>query len=239
MDVEEAKVDEETPEDQGEKPQRPPMGGRRGSLLRRTDDRKDHLKKLFLKEKIRSKRFKSLADLSASLEDEKSTLAGEDSQYLKDLQKEVDEETDEASSTLGEVEAILKRNGVDVHSPGHGGLVERPLEVRVNNFSFTACVDASSAEIKTVYNSSFLYPINQFFKRLRHGQALFPNNESQKKILQNISLDFKPGKSYLVLGPPGAGKTTLLKAIAGLLRPAKKDTVEGSVSYNGRTLEVS
>jgi ABC-type multidrug transport system ATPase subunit len=43
---------------------------------------------------------------------------------------------------------------------------------------------------------------------------------------------------YLVLGPPTSGKSTLLRAITANLHPGKEDTLEGTIKYNGTTLEV-
>jgi heme ABC exporter ATP-binding subunit CcmA len=37
--------------------------------------------------------------------------------------------------------------------------------------------------------------------------------------LRKISLEFEPGRTYVLLGENGAGKSTLLRVIAGLLRP--------------------
>jgi Fe-S cluster assembly ATP-binding protein len=37
----------------------------------------------------------------------------------------------------------------------------------------------------------------------------------KKRILNDISLDFKPGKTYAVMGPNGSGKSTLASAIMG------------------------
>lgn len=37
--------------------------------------------------------------------------------------------------------------------------------------------------------------------------------------LRKISLEFQPGRCYVLLGENGAGKSTLLRVIAGLLRP--------------------
>lgn len=37
----------------------------------------------------------------------------------------------------------------------------------------------------------------------------------KKRILNGISLDFKPGKTYAIMGPNGSGKSTLASAIMG------------------------
>jgi ABC-type nitrate/sulfonate/bicarbonate transport system ATPase subunit len=62
----------------------------------------------------------------------------------------------------------------------------------------------------------------------------------KKPILSNINLVLKPGRTYVVLGPPESGKSSLLKAIAGRLpvtkggKPRKdKPHHEGRVEYNG------
>jgi iron(III) transport system ATP-binding protein len=46
----------------------------------------------------------------------------------------------------------------------------------------------------------------------------------QKKVLQGISIDLKPGEIFGIVGASGGGKSTLLKIIAGLL-DASKGTV--------------
>jgi heme ABC exporter ATP-binding subunit CcmA len=38
--------------------------------------------------------------------------------------------------------------------------------------------------------------------------------------LRKISLEFEPGRCYILLGENGAGKSTLLRVIAGLLKPS-------------------
>lgn len=47
-------------------------------------------------------------------------------------------------------------------------------------------------------------------------------------IIQNITMDFTPGKVTVLLGPNGCGKSTLLKAALGLLPP-----MSGEVLYDG------
>jgi heme ABC exporter ATP-binding subunit CcmA len=47
--------------------------------------------------------------------------------------------------------------------------------------------------------------------------------------LRQVSVDFEPGRCYVVIGENGAGKSTLLRILAGLLRPSfGKVTVFGS-----------
>ena len=38
----------------------------------------------------------------------------------------------------------------------------------------------------------------------------------RKKVLENINLNFTPGKIYGIVGENGAGKTTLFRCVAGL-----------------------
>lgn len=54
---------------------------------------------------------------------------------------------------------------------------------------------------------------------------------ADKKILQNISFNLKPGEHLSLLGESGCGKSTLLKLIYGLLH-----LENGSISYNGKQL---
>jgi phospholipid/cholesterol/gamma-HCH transport system ATP-binding protein len=53
----------------------------------------------------------------------------------------------------------------------------------------------------------------------------------EKKIFDDISLEFERGKITAIMGPSGTGKTTLLKIIGGQLFP-----VRGSVIVNGRNV---
>lgn len=46
--------------------------------------------------------------------------------------------------------------------------------------------------------------------------------------VDNISIDFTPGKIYALLGSNGSGKTTLMKMVAGLVKPTS-----GSITLSG------
>lgn len=48
---------------------------------------------------------------------------------------------------------------------------------------------------------------------LRHLRAGYPN----RPVLEDITLDFRPGEVLAVIGPNGCGKSTLLRAANGLL----------------------
>jgi len=54
---------------------------------------------------------------------------------------------------------------------------------------------------------------------------------SDKKVIDNFSLAFAPGKFYGIIGPNGCGKTTLLDLILKHLKPKS-----GNILYKGKTL---
>lgn len=58
----------------------------------------------------------------------------------------------------------------------------------------------------------------------------YPNSE--KKVLENISIDINSGEIIAVVGENGSGKTTLSKVITGLYEPTK-----GDIFYNGKSFK--
>ena len=52
-----------------------------------------------------------------------------------------------------------------------------------------------------------------------------------KKILQDIHLQFEPGKIHMILGPNGSGKTSLLKIASGQL-----EATQGTVFYDQKAI---
>ncbi|MGL4569918.1 MAG: ABC transporter ATP-binding protein [Clostridium sp.] len=56
--------------------------------------------------------------------------------------------------------------------------------------------------------------------------------DKDKKIIDNLSVDFEKGKFYTVIGPSGSGKTTFLSLISGLDK--RKD---GEILYCGKNVD--
>jgi len=100
------------------------------------------------------------------------------------------------------------------------------IDIKMKGLGFSVICskdDQQRHEVKTVYNQSFPYKLFKFI--IRKWDVIFNNKENdpdtpqleERFILKDINLHLKPGKSYLLLGPPASGKTSLLKAIASLL----------------------
>lgn len=223
--------------------------GRRGSVLyQNTDeDRDDHLRKLFVKRRLKDRAVKNLresmqvGDLKAPIFSEVSDVVGDDSalgqmdvSFLKECREELHDELDkdEESAKIQVMEDIIKEYKPIVN-------FETPLEVRMENVTYTVPKDENSNKIMTVYNSSFLYRFVKIYERIRQGERLRDKKEkAHKDVLSKINLVLKPGRQYLILGSPGSGKSSLLRAIAGLLKPERKEKLTGSIAYNGKTLMV-
>lgn len=139
---------------------------------------------------------------------------------------------------------------------------ERLVEVRLRNVSYHVPINMDAPSVKTVANQSIFYGAYEWGRRVkryffppppptegggrpnRRGSWL-PTRAKDvfvpyqtKPILHDINLILKPGKTYLILGPPGCGKTSLLKVIAGLLpdnvEPSNsKPYRSGRIEFNG------
>jgi ABC-type multidrug transport system fused ATPase/permease subunit len=226
---------------QSEKPNR--HVGLRGSALYRNDERNDLLRKLFVKRRMMERIHFQMTTATAApkplpsseISDltEDSILGKYDESMLRECRAEVRQEMDKEieSAKIEELKSITKEYLPLVE-------YEYPLEVRMKNVTYTVPISEASNQIKTVYNSSLAYSTSQYVKGLWKGEQRQKKAVTSKNIITDINLVLKPGKQYLILGPPGSGKSTLLKAISSHLHPGKKDTLSGSIAYNGRTLEV-
>jgi phospholipid/cholesterol/gamma-HCH transport system ATP-binding protein len=53
----------------------------------------------------------------------------------------------------------------------------------------------------------------------------------EKQVLENISIEYHPGKCSLIIGASGSGKTVLLKSLVGLHRPESGNVWYGDVNF--------
>jgi branched-chain amino acid transport system ATP-binding protein len=59
------------------------------------------------------------------------------------------------------------------------------------------------------------------------------------QVLKGVSLTIRKGQIVSLLGSNGAGKTSTLKAISGLLKPENGKVTEGSIEYDGASVQNS
>jgi branched-chain amino acid transport system ATP-binding protein len=57
------------------------------------------------------------------------------------------------------------------------------------------------------------------------------------QILKGVSLAIRKKQIVSLLGSNGAGKTTTLRAISGLLKPENGAVIEGTIEYEGRSIQ--
>jgi len=178
----------------------------------------------------------------------------------------IGEENDESQSHDGSL--IDSQDGEKYLSPSHNSKLQRQMtkkwnkanmnkdflhvEVRLHDVSYHVPVMTEGPAIATWMNQSPCYKVYKVLERLvncckrcdgDHSYRQILGAVSKKTILRNTNLIFKPGKSYIILGPPGCGKTTLLQIIGGVAIQAyhpvtdeplqHKSHVSGRIEYNG------
>jgi len=57
------------------------------------------------------------------------------------------------------------------------------------------------------------------------------------QVLKGVSLGVEKGHIVSLLGSNGAGKTTTLKAISGLLKPENGKVTDGTIMFNGQSIQ--
>ena len=234
---------------------RPKM--RRGSTLRRLSDhhhpeRPDYLFRLLAKRRLRKRllqrqpRSSNSVDMEASVDndnDNETMTDIDDNENSVDDNENMDDYEQLKREVLQEIESDsqqqqqqqLQRVQELMTTAENVPSLERPLQVRLKNYSYSVRVNSHQPQIETVYNASLLYPLYKWIQRQWNGQGCLDRHKyEQKTILDRIDLCLEPGQLYLVLGAPGSGKTTLLKAIAGRLPSSRHDQQQGEILYNGR-----
>ncbi|KAG7360095.1 ABC-2 type transporter-domain containing protein [Nitzschia inconspicua] len=145
---------------------------------------------------------------------------------------------------------------------------DRLVQVNMRNFSYFIPMKMDKPTVPTVFNQSVPYAAYEVIRRIhKYVQSKKERKDgsenadhpspaqwtpttmedivlpyAKRPVLKDINLVLKPGRTYLVLGPPGSGKTSLLKAIADRLPyhgDSKEEGVpnlphrEGRIEYNG------
>lgn len=72
---------------------------------------------------------------------------------------------------------------------------------------------------------------------IRLENVTFGYPDSNRKILQNFTYDFRPGTSTAIMGETGAGKSTMMRLMLGLLRPESGNVV--LYNEDGESVDVS
>jgi len=97
-------------------------------------------------------------------------------------------------------------------------LVSVPIEDKFNNKDFVGEKDYKK----------------YFFKDLiKFKDVFFSHQNSNTKILQNISLEIGRGQKVGIIGKSGAGKSTLIDLILGLIKPTKGKIMIDDSNLNG------
>ncbi|KAH9312807.1 hypothetical protein KI387_027842, partial [Taxus chinensis] len=137
--------------------------------------------------------------------------------FVESLFKEVVEDNEKL---LRKIRARLHRVGINLPT----------VEVRFENLTEDAKCLVGGRSLPTLWNSA-----RNFIEALMDIVGLSSMKKTKLAILKDVSGILKPSRMTLLLGPPGSGKTTLLLALAGRLDKDLK--VNGSITYNGHTLE--
>jgi NHLM bacteriocin system ABC transporter peptidase/ATP-binding protein/NHLM bacteriocin system ABC transporter ATP-binding protein len=66
---------------------------------------------------------------------------------------------------------------------------------------------------------------------LNHVTFRYPGQDQGRSVLEDVSLQVRPGEFVAIVGPSGSGKSTLMRLLLGFETPEK-----GTVTYDGREL---
>jgi len=101
-------------------------------------------------------------------------------------------------------------------------LVEKVLEFRLLDLHLERISDIALTPLERGHDRPLAYaaPIRG---ELELRNVCFRYAESERFILENVSLKVKAGSFVTIMGPSGGGKTTLLKIMLGLLEPTSGD----------------
>jgi len=108
-------------------------------------------------------------------------------------------------------------------------LVEKMLGFRLLELHLERIADIALTPLERGHDRPLAYaaPIRG---ELELRNVCFRYAETERFILENISLKVEAGKFVTIMGPSGGGKTTLLKIMLGLLEPTSGEVLVDGVS---------
>ncbi len=71
-----------------------------------------------------------------------------------------------------------------------------------------------------------------FVSEIKLQNVSFGYSVDSKPVLNNVTMEFTPGKKYALVGPSGSGKSTLLRLLMG-----SYDNYDGNITLDGRELK--
>lgn len=136
-------------------------------------------------------------------------------------------------------------------------IVNKKQEITVGSFmAFNAAFGSfSAAMLQLVKSAMLVYRLRPIYQRLKPIMDTSPEDDGHRHIVQSLeggvklehvsfayspeagmvlndlSLEVKPGEYVAIVGPSGCGKSTLLKLLLGFEQPT-----QGKVCYDGRDL---
>lgn len=109
-------------------------------------------------------------------------------------------------------------------------LVEKLIEFKMLNLHFERLSDVTLTP-KEVTQPDHVRE-HKIEGRLTLTSVSFAYSDSSPKVIDDLSLEVKPGESVALVGPSGCGKTTVMKLMLGLFKPS-----QGEVLVDGIPLE--
>jgi ATP-binding cassette subfamily B protein RaxB len=103
-------------------------------------------------------------------------------------------------------------------------LVETALQFRMLDLHLERISDIAMNPLERGHDRPLAYPA-PIRGEIELRQVSFRYAETERFVLENISLKVEAGKFVTIMGPSGGGKTTLLKIMLGLLEPTSGEVL--------------
>jgi ATP-binding cassette subfamily B protein RaxB len=106
------------------------------------------------------------------------------------------------------------------------GLVNQVMQFRFLRLHLDRLADIVTTPAEAMMESP---PLREVSGNIRAKDVSFRYGSTDPLVLEDITIEFKPGEFVAIVGPSGGGKTTLLKLLLGLNQPT-----EGNIELDGQ-----